>query len=62
MNAEDSVPDVPPFVITITWTPGDSIHIDTGGLFDWEVDAALQAAVDTLAEKAAAEAENEADA
>lgn len=60
-DEDDRAPDLPPFTITITWAVGDSLHINTGGLTDWEAEAALNAAIDELHEAAAAEAEAEAE-
>ena len=36
--------------IVITWTVGDSLAVDPGDLDEWEVRAALEKAIDLVAE------------
>jgi len=42
---DERVPDVP-FVITVTWAPGDSLLLDYPDLEPWEARAALEQAVE----------------
>ena len=43
-DEEDRAPAFSPFVLTVTWTVGDSIFVDYGDLEPWEAAAAFDAA------------------
>ena len=57
----DRAPAFLPFVVTIAWTPGDSLEVNCGDLEGWEVMALLEQAREVIqdAERAEAEAEGE---
>jgi hypothetical protein len=61
MNGSDRAPLYVPYVVTITWTVGDSLEVDCGDLEGWEAVALLEQAAETIrdAERAEAEAEGE---
>jgi hypothetical protein len=40
----EQVPDFPPFTITITWAPGDSVVVDYPRLLPWEAHMLLEQA------------------
>jgi hypothetical protein len=60
-NYEDRAPTLPPYVVTISWTVGDSLYVDCGDLEGWEAMALLEQAREVIqdAERAEAEAEGE---
>jgi len=43
-DEDDRAPNYPPFTITITWAPGDSLYLNAGGLLAWEVRSVLDEA------------------
>lgn len=57
----DRAPASPPYVVTISWTVGDSLYVDCGDLEGWEAMALLEQAREVIqdAERADAEAEGE---
>ena len=57
----DQAPNFTPYLVTITWTVGDSLEVDCGDLEGWEVIALLQQAEEVIrdAERTEAEAEGE---
>jgi len=61
MNGDDRAPDFTPYVVTITWTVGDSLEVNCGDLQSWEAIAALEQAAEIIrdAESADAQAEGE---
>jgi hypothetical protein len=58
---DDRAPVFLPYVVTITWTVGDSLEVDCGDLEGWEAIALLEQAAETVrdAERSDAEAEGE---
>lgn len=58
---EDRAPAFAPFVVTISWTVGDSLEVDCGDLEGWEVIALLEQAAEVIrdAERSEADAEGE---
>jgi hypothetical protein len=61
MNPDERPPDSPPYVVTISWSVGDSLYVDCGDLEGWEAMALLEQAREVIqdAERADAEAEDE---
>jgi hypothetical protein len=61
MNPDERPPDSPPYVVTISWSVGDSLYVDCGELEGWEVLMLLEQAAETIrdAERAESEAEGE---
>jgi hypothetical protein len=61
MNGSDRAPLFIPYVVTITWTVGDSLEVDCGDLEGWEAVALLEQAAEVIrdAERSEAEAEGE---
>ena len=62
MNGSDRAPVFAPFIVTISWTVGDSLEVDCGDLEGWEVLALIEQAAEVIrdAERAeAADAEGE---
>jgi argininosuccinate synthase len=62
-TAPDRAPASPPYVVTISWSVGDSLYVDCGELEGWEVLMLLEQAAETIrdaeqAEQAAAEGED----
>jgi hypothetical protein len=57
----DQAPNFAPYVVTITWTVGDSLYVDCGELEGWEVLMLLEQAGEVIrdAERSEAEAEGE---
>lgn len=57
----DQAPNFTPYVVTLTWTVGDSLYVDCGDLEGWEVIALLQQAEEVVreAERSDTEAEGE---
>jgi hypothetical protein len=57
----DRAPAFLPFIVTLTWTVGDSLEVDCGDLEGWEVMALLDQAREVIqdAERADTEAEGE---
>jgi hypothetical protein len=63
VNGQDQAPASPPYVVTISWTVGDSLCVDCGDLEGWEVLMLLEQAAETIrdaeqAEQAEAEGED----
>jgi hypothetical protein len=63
VNPDERPPDSPPYVVTISWSVGDSLYVDCGDLEGWEAMALLEQAAETIrdaeqAEQAAAEGED----
>ena len=52
MNFEDQdqAPNFTPYIVTLTWTVGDSLYVDCGELEGWEVLALLQQAEEVIRE------------
>jgi hypothetical protein len=61
VNPDERPPDSPPYVVTISWSVGDSLYVDCGDLEGWEAMALLEQAREVIqdAERADAEAEGE---
>lgn len=61
MSDDDRAPNFPPFIVTISWTVGDSLEVDCGDLEGWEAIAVLEQAAETIrdADRADAEATDE---
>ena len=57
----DQAPNFTPYIVTLTWTVGDSLYVDCGDLEGWEVIALLQQAEEVVreAERSDTEAEGE---
>jgi hypothetical protein len=57
----DRAPDTPPFMMVISWAPGDSLQVNCGGLEGWEAIALLDQAAEVVreADRSDAEAEGE---
>jgi hypothetical protein len=57
----DRAPSFTPFIVTLTWTVGDSLEVNCGDLEGWEVLALLEQAREVIqeAERSEAEAEGE---
>ena len=53
---EDQAPSSPPYVVTISWTVGDSLYVDCGDLEGWEVMALLEQAREVIQDAENAEA------
>jgi hypothetical protein len=47
---EDQAPNFTPYIVTLTWTVGDSLYVDCGELEGWEVLALLQQAEEVIRE------------
>ena len=56
MNPDERPPDSPPYVVTISWTVGDSLYVDCGDLEGWEAMALLEQAREVIQDAEAAEA------
>jgi len=56
---EDQAPNFTPYVITITWTVGDSLEVNCGDLQGWEAVALLEQAADIIRDAERAEADTE---
>ena len=56
---EDQAPNFTPYVITITWTVGDSLEVNCGDLQSWEAIAALDQAAEIIRDAERAEADTE---
>ena len=63
MNFEDQdqAPNFTPYIVTLTWTVGDSLEVNCGDLEGWEVLALLQQAEEVIreAERTDQDAEDE---
>jgi len=59
MNGDDRAPDFTPYVVTITWTVGDSLEVNCGDLQSWEAIAALEQAAEIIREAESADAQAE---
>jgi len=59
MSFDDQAPAFLPYVVTITWTVGDSLEVDCGDLEGWEAIALLEQAAETIREAEHSEAEAE---
>ncbi len=61
MNGQDQAPAFLPYVVTITWSVGDSVEVNCGDLEGWEVIALLDQAAEIVrdADRTDAEAEGE---
>jgi hypothetical protein len=47
---EDQAPNFTPYIVTLTWTVGDSLEVNCGDLEGWEVLALLQQAEEVIRE------------
>jgi hypothetical protein len=55
----DRAPTFTPYVITISWTVGDSVEVNCGDLQGWEAVALLEQAADIIRDAERAEADTE---
>jgi len=58
---QDQAPNFTPYIVTLTWTVGDSLEVNCGDLEGWEVLALLQQAEEVIreAERTDQDAEDE---
>ena len=56
---DDQAPNYTPYIVTISWTVGDSIEVNCGDLEGWEVLALLDQAREIVQEAEHADAETE---
>ena len=55
----DQAPNYTPYVVTISWTVGDSVEVNCGDLQGWEAVALLEQAADIIRDAERAEADTE---